>query len=138
MPRRSRNDIPPIAELDRPSPPADMPEAAAVVWRKAVGSMKPQWFGPEMHDLLCVYCGAMAEVKRLQAEFGGLNVNDPRYERLTARHDKMAAQALAYARALRLTPRGNSPRDCRDNGRHFEGAAPWDRTARRQVQPWEL
>jgi len=88
---------------------------------------------------LAVYCDAMAEVRRLHAEFSRLDVNDPKYERLTAKHDKMAAQALSFARALRLTPRANTPRDARDDGRSYEGPRPDAHgRVRRQIQPWEL
>jgi hypothetical protein len=107
MPCIAAADIPPIRELDRPDPPADMSEGAAVIWRKTVASMKPTWFTPETHNLLARYCAAMAEAKRLEAEFTQLDVNDPRYERLTKRYDKMASLALSYGRALRLTPKAN-------------------------------
>jgi len=127
MPRRAAADVvvPIIEEVDRPPPPADMSEAAAVVWRSTVANMSAKWFTPETHSLLGTYCTLTAEIKRLEVEFTRLDVTDPQYERLTARHDKMAAQALSYARALRLTPRANqTARDARDAQRS-NSPKPW-------------
>jgi hypothetical protein len=138
MPRRSAADIMPVAKLDRPPPPEGMPEPAAAIWRKTVASMKASWFTPESHDLLARYCGAMAEAARLEAEFCKLNVNNPSYERLTTRYDKMATLALSYARALRLTPKSNvTARDARDAMRS-NSVMPWeDRAPHSTVRPWE-
>jgi hypothetical protein len=107
MPRVPAADIPSIGQIDRPFPPEGMPEAATAIWRKTVASMKPTWFTPETHDLLARYCGAMAESKRLEAEFSQLDVTDPNYERLTKHYDRLSAIALSYARALRITPKAN-------------------------------
>jgi hypothetical protein len=107
MPRVPAADIPSIGQIDRPPPPEGMPEAAAAIWKKTVASMKPTWFTPETHDLLARYCGAMAESKRLEAEFSRLDVTVPDYERLTKHYDRLVAIALSYARALRITPKAN-------------------------------
>lgn len=129
MPRRAAADIAtlPSAEYERPSPPPDMAEAHAAIWRGAVASMRATWFTPETHDLLSRYCGAMAEAKRLEAEFSKLDVSDPRYERLTTRYEKMATLALSYGRALRLTPKSNkeTKADGRDP-RRSNYPRPWD------------
>jgi hypothetical protein len=128
----------PVAKLDRPPPPEGMPEGAAAIWRKTVNSMKPSWFTPESHSLLSRFCFAMAEAARLEAVFCKLDVNNPTYERLTARYDKMAALALNYARALRLTPKSNlTARDARD-ARRSNSVMPWeDRAPHSTVRPWE-
>lgn len=136
MPRRAAADILPVTKLDRPPAPEGMPEAAAVIWHKAVRSMKASWFTPESHDLLARYCGAMAEAARLEAEFCKLGVTDPNYERLTSRYDKLAALALSYARALRLTPKSNvTARDARSAMRS-NSVMPWEDRASR-ARPWE-
>ena len=126
MPRIAAANIPPIGEVDRPPPPADMPEAAAAIWRKTVASMKPTWFTPETHDLLARYCGAMAESKRIEAEFGRLDVSNPDYEKLTRLYDRLSATALSYARALRITPKANrTTSEARDAARS-NVRKPWE------------
>jgi hypothetical protein len=126
MPRVAAGDFPPARQLDRPSPPEDMSEGAAAIWRKTVASMKPTWFTPECHNLLGRYCGAMAEAKRLEAEFSKLFVTDPDYEKLTKHYDRLSALALSYARALRLTPKANrTTSEARDSQRS-NFPRPWE------------
>jgi hypothetical protein len=142
MPRRAAADIPPLTEVDRPDPPPDLSKGAAAIWRKTVASMKATWFTPETHDLLARYCGAMAESKRLEAELSRLDVNDPRYERLTSRYDKMASLALSYGRALRLTPKSNRTTSDGRDALRANHEMPWefDPSSRRRelkVKPWE-
>ena len=94
--------------------------------------MKASWFTPESTSW-----PGTAKAARLEAELRKLNVNHPSYERLTACYDKMAALALGYARALRLTPKGNAPRDARSATRS-NSVMPWeDRAPRSTVRPWE-
>jgi hypothetical protein len=126
MPRRAAADnVLPIEKLDRPPPPTGMAEAAAVIWRTVIGNMRSRWFSPENFALLETYCTLTAEKKRLEAAFSRLDVTDPQYERLTVRHDKMAAQALAHARSLRLTPKSNvTNREARDPLRGIK--KPWE------------
>ena len=140
MPRRAAADlaVTPIGQIDRPPAPSSIPEDAAAIWRVVVNCMKPGWIGPEAHALLERYCFAQSEAVRLEGKLVATPMTDPTRAQLVQQYKQMTAMALSYARSLRLPPKGNTPRDCRDNGRHFEGAAPRDRTARRQVQPWEL
>jgi hypothetical protein len=126
MPRVAAADFPPIGEIDRPGPPPDLSEAAAVVWRAAVNSMRPTWFSAENFALLETYCVLTVEKRRLEVAFGRLDVGDARYAELVRRHDRMATQTLAHARALRLTPRANATnRDARDAGRAIVHK-PWE------------
>jgi len=140
MPRRAAADlaVTPIGQIDRPPPPASLSPAAGEVWRVVISCMKPGWIGPEAHKLLERYCFAQSEAAKLEGELIQMPMTDPLRAGIVKQYREMCALALSYARSLRLPPKGNTPRDCRDNGRHFEGAAPRDRTARRQVQPWEL
>jgi hypothetical protein len=125
MPRRAAADILPIGEIDRPPPPEGMSAVAATIWRAVVDNMRERWVAPESFAILETYCTLTAEKKRLELEFSKLPVTDPQYERLTARHDKMAAQALAHARSLRLTPRSNvTNREARDPLRGIK--KPWE------------
>jgi hypothetical protein len=130
MPRRSAAAVdfmPLTAEHDRPPPPEGMPEPQAVIWRKTVASMRATWFTPECHDLLSRYCGAMAEAARLEAELPCVNVGDPLRGRVLSQYDLMAKLALAYGRALRLTPKANrvSTSDGRDP-RRSNYPKPWE------------
>jgi len=127
MPRRAAADLAVVRveKIDRPPPPEGLSEAASGIWRMVVGNMRGKWFSPENFALLETYCTLTAEKKRLEAAFSLLDVTDPRYERLTVRHDKMAAQALAHARSLRLTPKSNvTNRDARDPLRGMQ--KPWE------------
>ena len=129
MPRRAAADLAvvPIDKIDRPPPPEDIPEAAAAIWRAVISNMRPTWFSPENFALLQTYCVLTVEKKRLEAAFSRLEdvVHNPNYERLIARHDKVATQALAHARALRLTPRANATnREARDPLRGMQ--KPWE------------
>ena len=130
VPRRSAAAVdfmPLTAEHDRPPPPEGMAEPQAVIWRKTVASMRATWFTPECHDLLSRYCGAMAEAARLEAELPCVNVGDPLRGRLLSQYDLMAKLALAYGRALRLTPKANrvSTADGRDP-RRSNYPKPWE------------
>jgi phage terminase small subunit len=114
MPRKSANEIDHLANSpavpwthERPDPPQGMPEAAAAVWRDAVSSMKARHFSKETHALLARYCHAMAECERLETELDRIGVGLPSYDRLSQRLNSTASTALAYARALRLTPKSN-------------------------------
>jgi Phage terminase, small subunit len=134
MPRKSANEIE-LATItpavpwthERPDPPQGMPEAAAAVWRDAVASMKARHFSKETHALLARYCHAMAECERLETELDRIGVGLPSYDRLSQRLNSTASTALAYARALRLTPKSNleSRAGGRDPHRTI-GPKPWD------------
>ena len=134
MPRKSANEIE-LATIapavpwthERPDPPQGMPEAAAAVWRDAVSSMKARHFSKETHALLARYCHAMAECERLETELDRIGVGLPSYDRLSQRLNSTASTALAFARALRLTPKSNleSRADGRDPHRTI-GPKPWD------------
>ena len=134
VPRKSANEIDHLANSpavpwthERPDPPQGMPEAAAAVWRDAVASMKARHFSKETHALLARYCHAMAECERLETELDRIGVGLPSYDRLSQRLNSTASTALAYARALRLTPKSNleSRAGGRDPHRTI-GPKPWD------------
>src|SRR5262245_51203047 len=111
MPRKSANEIELAPAVpwthERPDPPPDMPEAPAAIWREAVSSMKARHFSKETHQLLARYCHAMAECARLEGELARVGVGLPSYDRLSQRLNSTASTALAFARALRLTPKSN-------------------------------
>ena len=140
MPRKSaveRDFEPLMPEGERPPPPDNLSEAQAEVWRRTVDSMKVGWIGGEAHELLRRYVVLMVEADRLENELSATPVTAPDYTRLRQSYLEVAKAALAYARSLRLTPRGNSPRDGRDPRRGSNGFKPWedDCPAPRPVRP---
>jgi hypothetical protein len=132
MPRKSRNDIPSVHELDRPKPPANLNPEAAAIWNCVVGSMRPSWFGPESFDLLGRYCFSMAESVKLEGEMIAMPLTDPMRPRVVRQYKEMSSLALSYGRALRLAPKDHkqSTIDGRDDG-HSPGG-------RRMKNAWEL
>jgi hypothetical protein len=135
MPRRPAADIPSVAELDRPKPPVGMSPEAAAIWNCVVGSMRPGWIGPEAFAVLGRYCFAESEAARLEVEMTAMPMTNPARVHLVKQYKEMSTLALSYGRSLRLTPKGNTPRDGRDNGHGFEAR---DRGFRRQIMPYDL
>jgi hypothetical protein len=114
-----------------------MSEDAAAIWRAIVGSMRPTWVGPEAFDLLKRYCFAQTESAKLEGQLIATPMTDPTRPALVKQYRDMCQLALSYSRSLRLAPKGNSPRDGRDNGRSYE--ASHDPAAiRRMPRAWEL
>jgi len=139
MPRRSPNDIPSVAELDRPQPPAGMAPDAAEIWNCVVGGMRATWVGPEAYQVLSRYCFAMAEATKLEDQMLATPMTDPARPRLVKMYKEMSALALSYGRSLRLAPKGNTPRDGRDDGFAYEAPGNGRHPRhRRHPQPWEL
>jgi len=148
MPRKSANtiamegvarDLGVPWKHERPDPPAGIPPAVAAIWKDAVASMKRMHFGRETFALLARYCFAMAECERLEFELAKTGVGLPAYDRLSQRLNSTSATALAYARALRLTPKSNleSRADGRDPHRTM-GPKPWEDDAPQHKKLWEM
>src|SRR6516164_312664 len=102
MPRKSAAELKmegiiatmPGGKHERPDPPADMPEAAAAVWRDAVSSMKKMHFSRETRALLTRYCNAMATCSRLEAELARTDVKEPNYGRFLKELNTTSTTAL--------------------------------------------
>jgi hypothetical protein len=150
VPRRSRADlemeglaagIGNALNYGRPEPPAGMLEAPAKVWRDAVSSMKEMHFSRETHALLTRYCVAMAECERLEAELINIDPKSEHYDPISKRLTTTASVALAYARALRLTPKSSlegKRGQVRDPHRTL-GPKLWETDSREAVKkPWDL
>jgi hypothetical protein len=122
-----------------------MSEDAAVIWTHVVACMRPSWFTPESHQLLCRYCFAQAQSAKLEGELIATPLGDPMRKRLLDQYDTMAKLALSYGRSLRLAPKDNkqSKIDGRDPRRN-NFKPPWEWTSdeddplRHQKKPWEL
>jgi phage terminase small subunit len=125
----------------RPEPPAGMSEAAAKIWRDAVSSMKEMHFSRETHALLTRYCNAMVECERLEAELAGIEPKSIRYDPISKRLTATASVALAYARALRLTPKSSlegKRGQVRDPHRTLRPKL-WERSSASETKkPWDM
>jgi len=139
MPRKSAAELSMagvVADIDagmpdygRPDPPARMAEPAAAVWRDTVRSMKKNFFTSENQALLTRYCNAMGEASRIETELACTDVKDAKHARLIRQLTPLMTSALAYARALRITPKSNLERsESRDPNRHT-GPKMWEKYA---------
>ena len=150
MPRRSRAElemegiaagIGNVLSYGRPEPPPGMLEAAAKVWHDSVASMKEMHFSRETHALLTRYCVAMAECEKLEAELIKIDPKSEHYDPISKRLTTTASVALAYARALRLTPKSSlegKRGQVRDPHRTL-GPKLWETEGREGAKkPWEL
>jgi hypothetical protein len=97
----------PGRKLDRPDPPPDMLEVAAMIWRDTVASMKPRHFSRETWPLLTRYSNAMALCNQLEVELTRVSIQAPEHGEILKKLNCAAALGLTYARALRLTPKSN-------------------------------
>jgi hypothetical protein len=117
------------------SPPPELTDAQATVWRDVVGSLPGDWFTPAAHPILLAYCRHVCHARLLEmqiAQFepewtrvdGGLE----RLDRLLAVAERETRAMTACARALRLTPQ--SRMHPRTAGRAVSslpsGPRPWD------------
>jgi len=153
MPRKSANEIAtegvaasvgaavPFSH-ERPEPPEGMTLPAAEIWRSVVSAMRPCWFSRETHEQLARYCYAMVECARLERELARTNVCDEDYDRISKHRNAAATSALAYARALRITPHSNKYNlvNGRDPARSLY-PRPWERGDdgdEPRKKPWEV
>jgi hypothetical protein len=118
------------------SPPPELTDAQATVWRDVVGSLPDGWFTRAAYPILVAYCRHVCRARLLEmqiAQFepewtrvdGGLE----RLDRLLAVAERETRAMMACARALRLTPQAQMhPRTA---GRAVSnlpiGPQPWDR-----------
>src|SRR5262245_61665835 len=100
-----------VADPMPASPPAELSDAQAQVWRDAVGSMRGGWLQRGAHAILVEYTRHVCRARLLEQEIahfdrewiaapGGLE----RLDRLLAAADRESKAVVACARALRLTP----------------------------------
>jgi len=148
VPRRSANEVAMQGvvaaaprEHERPDPPEGMSAPAAAIWRAVVSAMRPRWFSRETHEQLERYCSAMVECRRLERELARADVGSSDYDRISKQLSVIAARALSYARALRITPHSNRENklDGRDAARSLY-PRPWERGGggdEPRNKPWE-
>ena len=104
----------PVVDVSRrmpPSPPSELTEAQAQVWRDAVSCMPGDWLKRGAHGILIEYCRHVcrsrlleAQIAHFQEEWTGRDDGFERLDKLLAAADRETKSALACARALRLTP----------------------------------
>jgi hypothetical protein len=110
---KSANQLSVVARFERkrPEPPAELPQAAAGIWRSVVAALPPEWFGLEQHGLLAAYCEHAVAARRLHdlvttfadewlLEDAGL----ARFDKLLQLRARETAAMGMLATRMRLTP----------------------------------
>jgi len=117
------------------SPPPELTDAQATVWRDVVGSLPGDWVTRAAHPILISYCRHVCRAQVLEKQIsqfelewtmadGGLE----RLDRLLAVAERETRAMTACARALRLTPQAQMhPRTAgRAVSNLPSGPRPWD------------
>jgi hypothetical protein len=125
-----------VLETRRPSPPADLTEAEAAIWRDTVGCLPAGWFTKAQHPLLRAYCQHSARSQMFAAqvnafrpewlaEEGGLE----RFNTLLKMAERESRAMSSLATRMRITQ--HAQRDPSTAGRAARdavaGPRPWDR-----------
>ena len=118
------------------SPPTELTDAQATVWRDVVGSLPDDWFTRAAHPILIAFCRHACRARLLEmqiAQFepewmtadGGLE----RLDRLLAVAERETRAMTACARALRLTPQAQMHPSTAGRAVNNlpNGPQPWDR-----------
>ena len=125
-----------LIKTRRPSPPAELTEAEAEVWRDTVGCLPADWFRKSTWPVLASYCRHAArgaflaqQAAAFRPEWLGEEGGLQRLDKLLAMAERETRALTACARALRLTPQ--SQMHPRTAGRvlagNREGPRPWER-----------
>lgn len=94
-----------VERIERPAPPAGMPEAQAGVWCAITASLDAEWFRPEQLPLLTQYCrhtvasNVLAEqIEQLQQEMSELQAATDGTAKDLWLHSKTYTELLAAQR----------------------------------------
>jgi hypothetical protein len=109
-----------IVDTSRQTPPAELTDAQAQVWRDVVGSLPGNWLTRAAHPILIAYCRHACRSRLLEIQIAQFELEWTRTEGGLERLDKLLAASeretramMACARALRLTPQSpDAPEDC--------------------------
>ena len=123
----------PVVDVSRrmpPSPPCELTEAQAQVWRDAVSCMPGDWLKRGAHGILIEYCRHVCrsrllevQIAHFQEEWTGRDGGFERLDKLLAMAEREGKAAIACARALRLTPQAQMhPRSA---GRRLAEVSPY-------------
>lgn len=91
------------------TPPADLPTAAAAIWRRVAAAMPPGWFRPQHREMLAAYCRHSAAAERFAGmlEAAEIDTENPdsvlAANRLSLMAEREQRAALALARSMRMT-----------------------------------
>ena len=118
------------------SPPSELTDAQATVWRDVIGSLSDNWLTRAAYPILIAFCRHVCrarllemQIARFEIEWVGVDGGLERLDRLLAIAERETRAMTACARALRLTPQAQMhPRTA---GRAISnlpnGPWPWDR-----------
>jgi hypothetical protein len=118
-----------------PSPPSELTDAQATVWRDVVSSLPGDWFTRAAHPILIAFCRHVCrarllemQIARFEIEWIDVDGGLERLDRLLVLAERETRAITACARALRLTPQAQMhPRTA---GRSISnlpvGPRPWD------------
>jgi hypothetical protein len=123
-----------IDRVDRATPPCDLTEDQAQLWRDVISHKPADWFGPDTYPLLAAYCKACADFARISElvdkfDMACLADDDDlkRYDKLTQIQDRLSRAMATLATKMRLTqqakilPRGAG----RADANAAKGRRPW-------------
>jgi hypothetical protein len=117
------------------SPPPELTDAQATVWRDVVGSLPDDWFTRAAYPILVAFCRHVCRAQVLEMQIAQFGLEWTRVEGGLERLDRLLAVAeretramTACARALRLTPQAQMhPRTAgRAVSNLPSGPRPWD------------
>ena len=96
--------------LQRPEPPDELTPEQADEWRAVVARMPVDWFGREIHPLLCAYCRHVTNARRIAALIEAvhdLDIGDRtalmRLNRLLGLQERQSNALMGLATRMRLT-----------------------------------
>jgi hypothetical protein len=118
----------------RPSPPADLTEAEALIWTDTIGTMPASWLSRAQVPLLSAYCRHVArasflseQANKFDAEWLKIDGGVQRLDKLLGMAERETRALTACARALRLTPQSQySHRTAARMAAKGAGPRPWD------------
>jgi|SRR5215831_14823919 len=121
--------VPVIPGQKRPAPPSYLSDDEAEVWRSIVGSMPPNWFGPETWPMLCQLCAHTITSRELRRRLHRTFKHPSEMQALLKMNKDESKIIAELSHKLRLTPasRKNSRR-AEVEHRHGATKRPWERS----------
>lgn len=117
---------------ERPEPPADLDADQAVIWRKTVNRLPPDWFPAETHQILKEYCRHAVSSDRLAERISLLEAErgDAKelHELLKMRRGEVTNMATLATR-MRISQQSTydaTKSKSKGDGRAAAGGNPWD------------
>lgn len=121
-----------IVKHTRPKPLSAMSADAAAEWKRVVGALPADWFGPETWALLEAYCNSVAQMRWLDTEALKLQnevaANGLDLQMYSFYRKQSAAEATLMgnlATKLRITLQASASKD-KSKTTTGDGPKPWD------------